>query len=77
MFNPLAIRLAETNHCKGIYNTQNTYNMRTPTTARVVLEHGKPTHNHKEVVLHTRLLAKLNRDGDEIEISPLAIKYKN
>lgn len=51
--------------------------MRTPTTARVVLEHGKPTHNHKEVVLHTRLLAKLNRDGDEIEISPLAIKYKN
>jgi len=51
--------------------------MRTPMTARVVLEQGIPTHNHREVVLHQRILAQLTNDGDELEISPLAIKYKN
>jgi hypothetical protein len=44
--------------------------------ARVVLVQGKPIHEHKEVVLHERVLAQLVYEGDEIELSPLAIKYK-
>lgn len=45
--------------------------------ARVTLKEGVPIHNNKEVVLHERVLAQLVHEGDTIDISPLAIKYKN
>lgn len=45
--------------------------------AIIILEDGVPKHHHREVILHENVLAKLKNDGDSVEISPLAVKYKN
>lgn len=42
----------------------------------VTLSNGKPVHRHREVVLHERVRAQLVHEGDTIEISPRAIRYK-